>query len=240
MRNGTTERLLYNPVQKLNYTTTFLEENIHDDSDTLLAIRNRLSDISLTCFEPLETPTAEKISVMKFNEQRDAYIADLRAGRIPFNVVESVKPIVSTSSVTDNPMISEISQRKSDKQDHTENAEMTKTTKTDDVQTHTSKSDERIVTFEESQNTKVETKPIDPNRTSSSYQKMIGILGQMDTSDTDDDAVGLAKTATTHEKPRSLNPPSQQKSSNTLSQYLFTAQKADAATSSDSDDDFFK
>ncbi|EYC26195.1 hypothetical protein Y032_0010g1010 [Ancylostoma ceylanicum] len=71
-----------------------------NEDDTMLAIRNRLSDISLTTFEPLGTPTAEKMAAMRHEEEREAYIADLRAGRVLPTTMEPLKITPQPISIT--------------------------------------------------------------------------------------------------------------------------------------------
>uniref|UniRef100_A0A7I4YYZ0 Coiled-coil domain-containing protein 149 n=1 Tax=Haemonchus contortus TaxID=6289 RepID=A0A7I4YYZ0_HAECO len=139
-------------------------EDRYDSNSSLMAIRSRLSDIALTTFEPVATPTSEQITNMKLAEEHDQYIAEPAA---------------------------------------------------------------QIV----------------PSRQPSVYQKMMGIFGNTNSSDTDDDISLQVKPP-----PRIVDtqasvaqPVVRQSSSSMLSHYLTAANStAKDATSSDSDDDFFK
>ncbi|ETN72196.1 hypothetical protein NECAME_13943 [Necator americanus] len=60
-------------------------ESQHDHS-TMLAVRNRLNNISLTTFEPIVAPTPERIALMKYEEERDKRFAEISPPSAPSTV----------------------------------------------------------------------------------------------------------------------------------------------------------
>ncbi|VDM54506.1 unnamed protein product [Angiostrongylus costaricensis] len=235
-------------------TRVQLAEHLNDNDDILLAVRNRLSNISLTSFGALETPTAEKISVMKHDEQRDAYIADVRAGRITLGIAVPERSIIQTSSTHPEPVPSEPKNYFENEERNVHLAGNSEAKPLANVQHNVSDNENRVTVFEkdEAPKPKAETMPdIRPaappalTQMSSAYQKMVGLFGQTNTSDTDDDAIVPTRATLAHENPRSTamarKSTAEQKSARTLAQYLSTNTKSsDVSTLSDSDDDFFK
>ncbi|CAJ0590541.1 unnamed protein product [Cylicocyclus nassatus] len=227
-------------------TRADLETFNAEEEDTMLAIRNRLSDISLTTFEPLATPTAEQMATMKYEEQRDAYIADLRAGRVLPSTVETTTtsqplPINFQAAPTPLPVDSV-------KKEEVPEKIMEHTTVESKIEAHPA--DRRPVTSENKdekkqanaariESTSMKTPAALP-QTTSTYSKLITLFGQQDPSDTEDD---LAVPSTSVPKPIEPSvpvlPTRQQSSAGMLSQYLASS-KHKEATPSDSDDDFFK
>ncbi|KAK5964776.1 hypothetical protein GCK32_000454 [Trichostrongylus colubriformis] len=239
--NITTEDYLRRKVE--------IEAEGYDKNASLAAIRSRLSDISLAKVEPVTTPTSEQILFMKFDEERDKYMADIRDGRVapssivpapqfvtltstaaPATIVESPQPAVHQPDKPDLPGNKPTAVLRSDKQSSP--SEGRTTTSQDQIP---QQSQAQVQTKEQSASAAQQ---------SSVYQKMKGLFGNTNTSDTDDDiSVQANPTANTSKQPLpvSMPPVVRQSSASMLSQYLATANSNNKdATSSDSDDDFFK
>ncbi|KAJ1355568.1 hypothetical protein KIN20_013022 [Parelaphostrongylus tenuis] len=289
----------------------------------LVAVRSRLTDISLTTFETVETPTAEKISIMKLDEQRDAYIAgyamhdqdflsfvcclastdtdhiyddkqltveslrrkkiaisngcdtagapqhrfkgsstllnenlndNVRAGRVTFGVAESDKLFSKASSMLPDQTYSESKKYVDDEERTAQSMKNTEIKPLADAERNATDNEKRMITFAKDEAPKLEAETVPDTRSapppastqqSSAYQKMIGLFGRTNTSDTDDDAVGPTRSTITHENSRPTSIPkestAEQGSAGMLAQYLSTKTKpSEVTTSSDSDDDFFK
>uniref|UniRef100_A0A0K0DGG3 Uncharacterized protein n=1 Tax=Angiostrongylus cantonensis TaxID=6313 RepID=A0A0K0DGG3_ANGCA len=204
-----------------------LSEHLNDNDDIFLAVQNRLSNISLTSFGALETPTAEKISVMKHDEQRDAYIADVRAGRITLGIAEPERSITQTSSTLPEPVPTEPKNHFENEERNVHLIENAEAKPLANVQRNTSDNENRTTMFEKDEAPKqmgtmpgrnekreniqtngllLDIRPAPPlalTQMSSAYQKMVGLFGQINTSDSDDDAVVPTRATLTNENPRS-------------------------------------
>ncbi|VDN33126.1 unnamed protein product [Cylicostephanus goldi] len=113
-------------------TRADLETFNTEEEDTMLAIRNRLSDISLTTFEPLATPTAEQMATMKGRNRTNNHLIlfnvgetriielftlqtglyDLKAGRVLPSTMETTTtsqllPISSQATTAPLPVVAE-------------------------------------------------------------------------------------------------------------------------------------
>nr|CDJ95449.1 Hypothetical protein CBG20524 [Haemonchus contortus] len=224
-------------------------EDRYDSNSSLMAIRSRLSDIALTTFEPVATPTSEQITNMKLAEEHDQYIAGIRAGRIFSSSVELPKPAASTTfaqpATVESADEADKSQIPNVQQEEVHDSNKPPAA----LEIHTQERRTVTIANEEppqSQVSTVLTEPaaqIVPSRQPSVYQKMMGIFGNTNSSDTDDDISLQVKPP-----PRIVDtqasvaqPVVRQSSSSMLSHYLTAANStAKDATSSDSDDDFFK
>ncbi|EYB89856.1 hypothetical protein Y032_0227g2826 [Ancylostoma ceylanicum] len=247
---------------RLNLTTedyfrTRVEFEAGNEDDTMLAIRNRLSDISLTTFEPLGTPTAEKMAAMRHEEEREAYIADLRAGRVLPTTMEPLKITPQPISITpQQPAAVEPIP-----------APVTVNEESKEVIKKPAESEPQHPTTSEPQPREVAGLPQDKKRGAtvvdlpqkgvaanptqsastqpvSSYKKMMDIFATQITSDTDDDVVAPTKPTTSILDNAVSKAPTQtttqHSSAGMLSQYLAAASKPKDTSPSDSDDDFFK
>ncbi|VDO74498.1 unnamed protein product [Heligmosomoides polygyrus] len=219
---------------------------LDDGDDPLAAVRSRLSEMALRTIEPVLTPTSEQIAFMKFDEQRDAYIADIRTGRIaPSTQEEPPKQMVFATASTSPPAVDEPSEPRQQSKDVPSSGEQTTTQHKSDVEqpAEDPRKSELIRFQNEPDEQQAPTAQAASNQQSSLYEKMVGLFRNTSTSDTDDD-VSVEKPQAVRTKPLTSTPAqplTKKGSAGTLSQYLAASSSANKdATPSDSDDDFFK
>ncbi|RCN34521.1 hypothetical protein ANCCAN_19644, partial [Ancylostoma caninum] len=198
---------------RLNLTTedyfrTRVEFEAGNGDDTMLAIRNRLSDISLTTFEPLATPTAEKMAVMKHEEEREAYIADLRAGHVLPTTMEPLKvapqpltiapqPVAVESvpaAVTVNEQPKEVAKKPAEPEPQQPTTSEPQTREVPG--TSQDKKREPAVMDPPQKGIILNPTQTAPTQSISSYKKMMDLFATQTTSDTDDDVVAPTKPTT--------------------------------------------
>ncbi|KAK6753280.1 hypothetical protein RB195_012712 [Necator americanus] len=225
-------------------------ESQHDHS-TMLAVRNRLNNISLTTFEPIVAPNTERIALMKYEEERDKRFAEVKAERLLQTSVEPEKTDPqATSLVSQTAMVPAVSVPDVKKEIRVGSSEsQTKQPLISEPLAQggkvISKGEERAeVVNPPLKEISPPSAPSTVGQAASAYKKTIDLFPQRNNSDTDDD-IGIPGGLTSILQNQPFKPATEptvhQSSVGILSQYLAAAStKTKDTTPSDSDDDFFK